>query len=135
MIKFNELHVGNYVMVEYEGGMRRGEVTDLNRDEKQVCVETEVQSFWYDPEHLYPIPLNDEQLMKLNFTREDFEDGSVKYKKGSFRLAIPRKDDFSSIDMWYREDRRHHPDVHYIHQLQKRYHDMTKIYLTDEVMV
>ena len=121
-------------MVDFEGKMWTGEVTDLNRDEKQVCVETEVQGFWYEPEHVYPIPLNDEQLMRLNFIREEMEDGSVKYKKGAFRIVIPERDNFSSIDMWYREDIRRHPNVHYVHELQNQYLQMTKVHLTNEVI-
>lgn len=134
MIKFSELQVGDYVMVDFEGKMWDGVVTDLNRDEKQVCVETEVQDFWYEPAHVYPIPLNDEQLMRLNFTKEEMEDGSIKYKKGAFRLAIPEKDNFSEIEMWYREDIRRHPNVHYIHQLQNHYLQMTKVHLTRELV-
>ncbi|HRI19685.1 MAG TPA: hypothetical protein PLA68_01970 [Panacibacter sp.] len=134
MIKFNEIKVGDYVVVEYEGQKRDGEVTRLNGDEKQVCVETEVQEFWYETEQLFPIPLSDEQLMKLNFSKEEQGDGSVKYKKGSFRLVTPAKDDFSTLEMWWREDRRLHPNVHYVHQLQNHYLDMTKIHLTKEVM-
>ena len=73
------------MVVEYEGQHRDGEVTRLNGDEKQVCVETDVQEFWYGTEHLFPIPISDEQLIKLNFSKEVQDDGSVKYKKGSFR--------------------------------------------------
>lgn len=134
MIKFSEIKVGDYVLAEYEGQQRNGEVTRLNGDEKQVCVETDVQEFWYETAHLFPIALNDESLTWLNFTKEDREDGSVKYKKGSFRLVVAKKGDFSSIEMWYREDKRHHPDVHYVHQLQNHYHDMVKVHLTNEVM-
>ncbi|WP_153797315.1 hypothetical protein [Foetidibacter luteolus] len=134
MIKFNEIKIGDYVIGEYEGQKWEGEVTRLNGDEKQVCVETDVQEFWFEPEHLYPIPLSDESLQALNFTREEFPDGSVKYKKGSFRISIDKKDDFSSVELWYREDRRHHPDVHYVHQLQNHYLQMTKIHLTKEVL-
>jgi len=135
MIKFNELQVGDYVIAEYEGSMREGEVMDLNNDEKQVCIQTEVQDFWYEPKHVFPILLNDEQLLRLNFTKEEMPDGSVKYKKGSFRLVIAAKDDFSNIEMWYREDRRHNPNVHYIHELQNHYLQMTKVHLTREIMV
>ncbi len=135
MIKFSEVKPGDYVMAEFEGQLREGEVQRLNNDEKQICVETEVQGFWYNPEHVHPIPISDENLLKLNFAREEMPDNSVKYKKGSFRLVIPKKDDFSSIEMWYREDRRHHPDVQYIHQLQNHYLQMTKIHLTREVML
>jgi len=134
MIKFSDLKIGDYVMVDFEGKMWRGEVMDLNRDEKQICVETEVQDFWYEPEHVYPIPLNDEELMWLNFTKEEMEDGSTKYKKGAFRLEIPERDNFSSLEMWYREDIRHNPQVHYVHELQNQYLQMTKVHLTNEVI-
>ncbi len=132
MIKFSDIKVGDYLMGEFEGKMWEGEVTRLNNEDKQVCVETDVQEFWFSPEHLHPIPLNDETLRKLNFTKEEGEDGSVKYKKASFRLVIPSKDDFSHLDMWYREDRRHNPDIHYVHQLQNAYLQMTKVHLTRE---
>lgn len=135
MITFSELQVGNYVIAEYDGVMSEGEVMNLNNDEKQICVQTEVQSFWFDLSHVFPILLNDEQLIHLNFTKEKMDDGSFKYKKGSFRIAIPSEGDFSNLEMWYREDRRHHPNVHYIHQLQNSYLQMTKIHLTREVMV
>jgi|SRR3954452_18643911 len=136
MINFNELKVGDYVIAEFEGAKWDGEVTRLNNDDKQVCVLTEVQEFWYDPEHLYPILLSDESLSKLNFTKEELPDGSVKYKKGSFRILITDKNDFSSYrEVWYREDRRDNPDIRYIHQLQNQYLQMTKVHLTNEVMV
>ena len=126
--------MGGYVMAEYNGQLRRGEVKRLNGDEKQVCVETDVQEFWYETQHLLPLAINDDELLKLNFSKEELPDGTVKYKKGSFRLVIPRKDDFSTLEMWYREDRRQHPNVHYIHQLQNHYYQMTKVHLTNEVM-
>lgn len=132
MIKFNDIKIGDYVMGEFEGKMWEGEVVRLNHEDRQVCVETDVQEFWFEPEHLYPIPLSDESLRKLSFEREEMEDGKVKYKKASFRLVIPKKDDFSGIDIWYREDRRHNPDIHYIHQLQNAHLQMTKIHLTRE---
>lgn len=134
MIKFNELKIGDYVIAEYEGQRWQGEVTHLNGDEKQVCVKTDVQEFYFDPQDLYPIPLTHEALLALNFTSEDLTDGAVKYKKGSFRMMIPHKNDFANLELWYREDRRHNPNVHAIHQLQNHFLDMTKIHLTDEVL-
>lgn len=132
MIKFSDIRIGDYLKAEYEGKMWDGEVVRLNGDEKQVCVQTEVQEFWFSPDHLYPIELNDGSLLKLGFQKQQQEDGTVKYLKGSFRIVAPRANDFSSIEMWYREDRRHHPDVHFIHQLQNQYLDMTKVHLTSE---
>ena len=135
MIPIHELKVGDYVIAEFEGVKWNGEVTRLNTDEKQICVQTEVQEFWFEEEHLFPIPLSDESLLRLNFTKEELPDGSVKYKKGSFRILISDKNDFSSYkEVWYREDRRDNPDIRYVHQLQNQYLQMTKVHLTDEVM-
>lgn len=134
MIKFNEIKIGDYVRAAYEGKEWDGEVVRLNGSEKQVCVQTDVQEFWFDEEHLFPIPLNEASLMALNFSRQPNDDGSVKYMKGPFRIVAPSADDFSHIEMWYREDRRHHPNVHFIHQLQNHYLDMTKVHLTREAV-
>ena len=93
-----------------------------------MCVETSVQEFWFKPEHLFPIPLSDEQLNKLGFER--VENGqAVKYMKDSFRILVPSKDDFSRLEMWWREDRRelNHPIS--VHELQNHYYQMTKVEL------
>ena len=134
MIKFNELKVGDYVIAEFEGKTWSGEVNRLNNDEKQVCVETDVQEFWFSPEQLHPMPVDDANLLKLNFVKENMPGGSVKYKKGSFRILIPKEGDFTHAEMWYREDKRHNSGAQYIHQLQNHYYQMTKIHLTDEVI-
>jgi hypothetical protein len=132
MIRFNEIKMGDFLEGEYEGKRWEGEVVHLNHDEKQVCLATEVQDFWFETEDLYPIPLNDEALKRLNFVREDLPDGSVKYKKGSFRMLIKKADDFSHMDIWYRDDKRLNPQILYMHQLQNNYLQMTKVHLTDE---
>lgn len=134
MIKFNDIKIGDFVQAEYEGQLSTGEVVNLNGDEKQVCVLTDVQEFWFDTEHLHPIVLDDAALLDLGFSKELHDDGSAKYKKGSFRIVTPVAGDFSKMEMWYREDRRHNPNVHYVHQLQNQYLDMTKIHLTRELV-
>ena len=106
MIKFNELKTGDYVLAEYDGKITPGEVTGFNRDEKEICVNDGVQEFWFNADQLMPLPLNDEQLLKLNFQKEENEDGSVKYLKGAFRILIPHKDDFSNFEIWYRDEKR-----------------------------
>ncbi|MEP6512927.1 MAG: hypothetical protein ABJA79_03610 [Parafilimonas sp.] len=135
MIPFNEIKIGDYVMGEFEGKMWEGEVTRLNKQDKQVCIETDVQEFWFEPQHIYPIPVNEENLLRFNFIKEIMDDGTIKYKKESFRILIPTVDDFSNAEMWYRQDKRHHPDVRYIHQLQNHYLQMTKVHLTKEAIV
>jgi hypothetical protein len=77
---------------------------------------------------MFSVPLDETQLLKLGFTREDIE-GAVKYKKDSFRLVTPKKDDFSNIEMWWREDRRHFNFPIGVHQLQNLHLSMTKVHL------
>jgi hypothetical protein len=129
MIKFNELKVGDLVHAEFEGAIREGEVTDLDREDKLVCVKSDVQDFWYGPEHLFPIPVQDEQLKKFGFEKVENSDGTVKYKKGAFRILLPKNDHFSSFEIWYREDRRHITHPISVHELQNHYSQMTKVEL------
>ena len=70
MIRFSDLKVGDFVIAEYDGEKWEGTVTELNREDKEVCVETEVQEFWFKPENLLGIPLSDEQLIRLGFIRQ-----------------------------------------------------------------
>src|SRR6266513_2055993 len=105
MIRMQDLKRGDFVFANYEGVKWEGVVKDLNWEDKEVCVVTNVQEFWFKPEVLQPIPLDEEQLLKLNFQKEEMDDGSVKYTKGAFRVFVPVKGDFSRLDVWYREDR------------------------------
>jgi hypothetical protein len=130
MIKFNEIKIGDIVMADNGGQMVEGEVTELNHEDKEICVRTNVQEFWFTPDQLFPISLDEEQLKKFHFEKADNADNTVKYMRGPFRILLPRKGDFSSFEIWYREDRRHinHPLA--VHELQNHYHQMTKVELT-----
>jgi hypothetical protein len=133
MIRFQDLKVGDLVMAEFEGQWTGGEVAELNREDKEVCVRSPTGSeYWYKPEDLRGIPLTDEQLIGLGFTKESDGQGPVKYKKGAFRILLPQQDGFQEFEMWYREDRRHMKGPISIHQLQNLYHEMTKVHLTSE---
>jgi len=132
MIKFSEIKTGDFVIADNDGDKRQGEVTDLNRDEKQVCVNTGTQDFWYEPEQLSAIPLDEEQLMKLQFHKHPNDDGTVKYMKGAFRIMLPAAGDFSRFEVWYRDEHRHilHPIS--VHNLQNHFFEMTKVHLNEE---
>ncbi len=130
MIKFNELKIGDLVIAEHDGQRWEGEVLRLNSNEKQVCVQTAVQSFWFEKEQLHPIVLDEAQLFKLGFQKQQMDDASVKYMKGAFRVLLHSPNDFSNFEMWYREDRRHISQSIYVHEFQNKYLDMTKIHLT-----
>ena len=126
MIRFHELKVGDYVLADFEGQRSEGEVIGLNEGDKMASVQTSVQDFWYTPDQLYPIPLDDNQLMQLGFEKEAFEAG-VKYKRGPFRILLPAPGNFSHFEMWYREDRRHINHPIGVHELQNYYYQMTKV--------
>lgn len=132
MIKFNELKQGDYVMAQYEDRIVQGEVTELKRDQKLACVNDGVQDFWFDGEHLQPIPLSHHQLTNLHFEHQLNQDGTVKYSKGAFRIALSNADNFDQFEVWYREDKRHISNPIALHELQNHYLDMTKVHLTSE---
>ncbi len=132
MIKFQEIQVGDYLIADNDGDKRQGEVTDLNHNEKQVCVNTGAQDFWYETEQLSPIPLDEEQLMILQFHKQENADGSVKYMKGAFRIMLSAKDDFSKFEIWYRDEHRHILHPINVHNLQNHFYEMTKVHLNDE---
>ena len=128
MLKIGHLKEGAIITVVDEGMARDGVVVKVSQEENQALVNNGVQEFWYTPEEMNSVPLDEEQLMKLGFAREEAE-GSVKYKKDSFRLVTPKKDDFSNIEMWWREDRRHFSFPLGVHELQNLHYDMTKVHL------
>ncbi len=134
MIKFSELKNGDYVLAESDGQAWRGEVVNFNHDEKEICVNNGVQDFYFVPEDFYPLPVDEEQLLKLKFTKHVNDDGSVKYSKGAFRVQTPKQDDFSQFEMWYRNEKRIMTHSIPVHVLQNHYNDMTKVHLTDEVI-
>ncbi len=133
MIKFQEIKVGDYLIADNDGDKQQGEVTDLNHNEKQVCIDNGVQEFWFETEQLSPIALSEEQLLKLKFTKQDSGLDSVKYLKGAFRIFVPIKNDFSNMEIWYRDERRLINSWLSVHQLQNHFYEMTKVHLNSEV--
>ena len=126
MLKIGNLKQGDIICVDDAGTKREGTVVSTSREENQALVDNGVQEFWYSPEDMYPLPLDEKQLMKFGFEKEE-ADGVVKYKKDSFRLVTPGKGDFSTIEMWWREDKRHFEFPLGVHDLQNLHLDMTKI--------
>lgn len=131
MIKFSDLKKGDYVLAESDGQSWRGEVTNFNHDEKEVCVNNGVQEMYFMSEDLYPLPVDEEQLLLLKFTKQVNDDGSVKYMKGAFRIQTPKQDDFSHFEIWYRDEKRIITNPIPMHVLQNHYTAMTKVHLTN----
>jgi hypothetical protein len=128
MLKIGNLKSGDIIMVNDEGVMREGTVVRTSVEENQALVNNGVQEFWYSPEEMSAVPLDETQLLNLGFTKEEV-DGATKYKKDSFRLVTPKKGDFSNVEMWWREDRRHFSFPLGVHELQNLHLDMTKVHL------
>ena len=132
MIKLHELKIGDIVLAEYEGQRSEGEVIGFNKEDGEVCLRTEVQDFWFTPNQLFPIQLNEDQLFKFGFEKQALEGGKVKYLRGPFRILLSQNGIFSNFEMWYREDRRHITRELTVHELQNHYHQMTKVDLVRE---
>ncbi|MEO7444262.1 MAG: hypothetical protein ABIT96_02310 [Ferruginibacter sp.] len=132
MLKYSDLKIGDYVIADNDGDARRGEVTNLNGDEKQVCVDTGAQAFWYETNQLNPLPITDDELRELQFHRLTNEDGTIKYMKGAFRMLVPKEGDFSRLELWYRDEQRHIVTPIHLHELQNHFYEMTKVHLNDE---
>lgn len=128
MLKITHLKSGDIIMINDEGVMREGTIVSTSPEENQALVNNGIQEFWFTPEEMAAIPLDEKQLLGLGFTAEDFE-GGMKYKKDSFRLVTPQKGDFSHVEMWWREDRRSFRTPLSVHELQNLYLDMTKVHL------
>lgn len=131
MIKFQEVRIGDYLKVNYEGDVKRGKVTQLKQGEKQVRVDNGSQEFWYETNQLESLPVNEEELANLKFTREVMENGNIKYAKGAFRMLTPKDGDFSRYELWYRDEQRHISEPIELHVLQNHFYDMTKVHLED----
>ena len=126
MLKLGDLKTGDIVSLNHEGDLREGTVVRISPENHQALVDNGIQEFWYNLDEISSIALDEKQLLNLGFIKEEVN-GVVKYKKDSFRLVIPKEGDFSSVEMWWREDRRHFPFALGVHEFQNLYHDMTKV--------
>lgn len=126
MVKLGHLQTGDIVMVNDDGLLREGNVVQTNREENMALIDNGIQEFWYSPQDIFPIALDEPQLLKFGFERENLEKG-VKYKKGVFRLVTQESGNFSNVEMWYREDRRHFNVPIAVHELQNLHADMSKV--------
>jgi hypothetical protein len=126
MVKLADLKQGDIIAVNDDGVEREGTVVKISHEDHQALVDNGVQEFWYNLDDMKPIPLNETQLIKLGFSKEEIN-GGMKYKKDSFRLVTPVKGDFSNVEMWWREDKRQFNIPLGVHELQNLHLSMTKV--------
>ena len=126
MVKLGHLQSSDIVMVNEEGLLREGTVIETNRGENMILIDNGTQEFWYHPQDVFPVALDEDQMLKFGFEKEFFE-GVDKYKKGAFRLITPISGNFSKLEMWYREDHRHFNVPIAVHEFQNLHSSMTKV--------
>jgi hypothetical protein len=127
MVKITDLKEGDIIQVNDSGVERTGTVVETSRDENMALVDTGVQEFWFSAEDIVPVPLTEQQLIyTLGFEKEETADGN-KYKKGPFRVVVHDPGNYTNLDVWYREDRRHFNHPLYVHELQNHHLEMTKV--------
>jgi hypothetical protein len=133
MIRLQDVKTGDTVLVAYEGDLLEGKVLEVNQEDKQVCVLThEQQEFWYDLESLYPIPLDETQLLRLKFQKDETQSSNgsgVVYVRGPFSVRLYKEggQDITRLD--YRDEHREIKGLLTVNQLQNHYHGMTNFHL------
>jgi len=127
MLKLGELKSGDIVKVNDDGVEREGTVVQISHEEHEALVDNGIQEFWYSPDEMSPIMVDERQLLNLGFEKQHLNGEGIKYMKGAFRIITPKEGDFSNIEMWYREDRRHFRTPIGVHQLQNLHLEMTKV--------
>jgi hypothetical protein len=133
MIRLQDVKTGDTVLVKYETDLLEGKVLEVNPEDKQVCVLThEQQEFWYSLEDLYPIPLDETQLLRLRFQKDEAQSSNgsgVVYVRGPFTVRLYKQDghDFTRLD--YRDEHREIKGLLTVNQLQNHYHGMTNFHL------
>jgi hypothetical protein len=133
MLKFNDIKVGDFLLADNDGDVLKGEVTDLKYGTPhQALLDIGVQEFWYNLDQLSAIPLSDEALTDLKFSKHVNDDGTVKYSKGAFRIMLSAENDFTAMEIWYRDEKRHILIPIAMHELQNHFLDMTKVHLNEE---
>ncbi len=133
MIKLTDLKEGDIVKVLHDGVEREGVVQQIGRDDNKACINNGIQEFWYSLDQIIPIPLTEDRLINtLGFDKMETENG-IKYMKGPFRLLVHDPGNFTNLEVWYREDRRHFNHPLYVHELQNHHLNMTKVPLEKSI--
>ena len=132
-MKIQDLKEGDLVRIVDGTEEKSGTVKGITRDENLVCVNNGIQEFWYPLSQIAPIPLTEKELLDLGFEKVQSENGA-KYGKGPFRVLVNDPGNYTNLEVWYREDRRHFNHPLYVHELQNLHLDMTKVHLEKPVL-
>lgn len=141
-MKAEELRIGNYVQSNskfFKGDTLR--ITELkdDHDEKKIqawCIAPGNRAYGSSNEHLEPIPLTEEWLIKFGF--EKSKDDPCPYDDGEFTLKSKRFTVFkkhpithNSVHGWFINNQNFSEiNLKYVHQLQNLYFALTGTELT-----
>jgi hypothetical protein len=134
MIRLHDVKTGDTVLVSYEGALLEGKVLEVNPEDKQACVLThEQQEFWYSLDDLYEIPLDESQLLKLKFQKEESaatgNGHTAVYVRGPFSVQLSQEGGHDITRLGYRDEHREIKGALTVNQLQNHYHIMTNFHL------
>ena len=87
MLKIGELKQGDIVKVNDDGVERVGTVVRVSVEERQALINNGVQEFWYSPEDIHAIPLDEQHLEMLGFEKQPLN-GGMKYLKGTLSSSL-----------------------------------------------
>jgi hypothetical protein len=131
MIKLSDLKEEDIVMVDFEGQMRIGDITEISSGDKKARVVHGNQDFWYDFHDLHPVPINTDQLTELGFKPvNDASSDGILYERGPFSLQFIQKGEDKHALLHYRDETRHIHNLQFLHQLQHHYKGMTNFVLS-----
>ena len=55
MIRFQDIKLGDIIQADFDGKRFDGVVTEINHEDKQICVHNGDQDDWFEPGDLYAI--------------------------------------------------------------------------------
>ena len=64
MLNINELRKGDYVLAKNLGDIFEGEVYDISRPHRMVCVADKINRYWYKLADILDISLDERQLFR-----------------------------------------------------------------------
>ena len=84
MIRFQDIKEGDIIQADFGGQRFEGEVTEVNHEDRQVCVHNGDQDDWFEPMIYIPFQWMISQLQKLGFEKQVNEDNIGKIYAGPF---------------------------------------------------
>lgn len=134
MVPLNFLIPGAWVYAEIDGNKMEGRVMEVSYEKARVDTDTE-QEVWCFPSEMDPIPLTEEWLFRFHFIKSsdaDANGGGQTYTHGPFILQYLQKGNDQSIELrCHGEHERDYQHGLAVHELQRHYHGMTKVYLEE----